>query len=69
MTAFRNVVIEDSGNRWDVTYEWSNDQQTAPWVTFTAQFPRDFNQISPADVEQAMLFIANAVAVNNGIHD
>ena len=69
MTAIRAVQISDQGNNWRVNYEWSNDQQTDPWVAFEANFPQDFQQINPDDVEQAMVALAMAVAVGEGVHD
>lgn len=69
MAAIRNVVIEDLGASWRVFYEWSNDQQTAPWQDFEARFPRDFGEINPDETEQAMVMLAIAVAQGQGVHD
>ena len=69
MTAVGNVRIEDQGVRWVVTYDWTNDQQTDPLQEFSAEFPRDFGEINPDQVTQAMVDLAMAVAVGKGVHD
>ena len=69
MTAIRAVQIQDQGANWRVSYEWSNDQQTDPWIPFEANFPSGFNDLSPDDVEQAMTELAMAVARGQGVHD
>ena len=71
------IMIEDQGVRWVVEYPfiddtrddqgqflYSNGQKTV----MNAQFPRDFGEINPSDVEAAMLELAKAVARGKNIH-
>ena len=52
-----------------MTFEYSSDNGvTVPWTLFEAQFPRDFGDINPDEVEPEMLNIAMAVARGQG-HD
>lgn len=73
-----SIDIQDLGVRWTVTYSFIDDT-TDPDTglplfnngekdTFTAEFPRDFNEINPDDVEGAMLQLATMVARNTNVH-
>ena len=69
MASLQNITYSDNGVRWDVTFEYSQDNGVSdPWTLFEAQFPRDFGDINPDEVEMAMLEIALAVARGQG-HD
>ena len=67
MASIRNIDYQDQGVNWKVTFEYSNDQQTDPWVEFEANFPADFGQIRSDDIEPAMLDLALWVARGEGI--
>ena len=69
MASIQNITYSDQGVRWVVTFEYSSDNGvTVPWTLFEAQFPRDFGDINPDEVEPEMLNIAMAVARGQG-HD
>ena len=59
-------VIEDQGVRWTISYWFVEDG--GPKTFFEAEFPRDFNEINPDQVEQAMMELAQAVARGKGVH-
>ena len=67
MASIRNIVFEDQGVNWRVSFEHNNDQQTGAWVLFESEFPRDFGDINPDEVEPAMLQLAMAVARGQGV--
>ena len=68
MASIQNIVYEDQGVNWTVSFEYSADNGvTVPWTLFEASFPRDFGDINPDDVEAEMLNIAMAVARGQGI--
>lgn len=67
MASLRNIQYEDQGVKWTVSFEYNNDQQTGDWVLFEAEFPRDFGEINPGDVQVAMLDVALAVARGQGV--
>lgn len=68
MASIQNIDYQDQGINWRVSFEHSDDNGvTIPWQTFVAEFPRDFGDINPDDVEQAMLELARAVARGQGI--
>lgn len=69
MASFRNITIEDQGVNWRVSYEWNLDDQSGPWTSFMANFPSDFGEINPDEVDQEMFEIATAVARGQGVHD
>ena len=68
-----SIVIDDQGVRIDVTYQYKDTEFGDPPGTkgeFTAQFPRDFNELSVQDgeLEQALMMLAQMVARRTGIH-
>ena len=66
---FRNIDIQDQGVRWTVSYEWKNDDNEGIWETFTAQFPRDFNELKVDEVTPIMHQLAAEVARATDTHD
>lgn len=60
--------IDDLGVRWTITYHW-RDTETLEEGMFTAEFPRDFNELNPSQVEEALLELALTVARNTGVHE
>lgn len=68
MASIQNITYQDQGVNWRVSFEYSDDNGvTIPWQEFVAEFPRDFGDINPDDVEPAMLELARAVARGQGI--
>jgi hypothetical protein len=61
-----SIAIQDSGNRWTVSYWFVEDG--GPKTFFTAEFPRDVGEINPDQVEQAMMELAFAVARGKNVH-
>jgi len=63
------TVISDSGNRWTVTYSFKDTEfNNGAKASFTAEFPRDFNEINVDEVEQFMMGLAMAVARGKNVH-
>ena len=69
MASFRNIVIQDQGVNWRVQYEWNVDDQSGEWVTFEAQFPRDFDELDADEVTPILHQLAAEVARATGVHD
>ena len=67
MASIRNIVVEDQGVAWEVTFEYSNDAQTDPWQSFTARFPRDFAELSPIVAESMFSNLGMEVARAQGV--
>jgi hypothetical protein len=68
MASLQNITYQDQGVNWRVNFQWSEDNgQADPWHDFEANFPADFSEINPSDIESEMLGIAMAVARGQGI--
>ncbi len=68
MASIQNITFEDRGVNWRVSFEYSDDNGVSiPWELFEAEFPRDFGDINPDEVEPAMFELASAVARGQGI--
>jgi hypothetical protein len=65
---FRNIVIQDQGVNWRVSYEWLN-AETNQWTSFEAQFPTDFGDLNADDVTPIMHQLAAEVARSTDVHD
>ena len=63
-----STEIQDLGVRWTISYHW-RDTVTLEEGNFTAEFPRDFNELNPSQVEAALLQLAMTVAQNTGVHE
>lgn len=68
MTAIRAFTADNNGNRWDFSYEWSNDQQTDPWVLAEWQVPRDLGEIDRTESD-VLEQLAMAIGRGTGTHD
>ena len=71
------IVIEDLGVNWTVTYPFIDNSvdengdflfNNGEKTVMAAQFPRDFGELNPDDVEPAMMELAKAVARGKNIH-
>lgn len=65
------IVIDDQGVRITITYKYQDsDFNGGAKGTFSAQFPRDFGELSVADgeLEQALLTLAMMVARRKNVH-
>lgn len=65
------ITIDDQGVRIDITYSYRDDDfNGGEKGTFTAQFPRDFQELSVQDgsLEEALMVLATAVARRTGVH-
>jgi hypothetical protein len=65
---FRNIIINDSGVNWNVSYEWLNSE-TGQWTLFECQFPRDFDDLLVDEVTPIMHMLATEVAKARLVHD
>ena len=66
-----SIVIDDQGVRIDVTYQYKDTEFNGGLKgEFTAQFPRDFGELSVQDgeLEQSLMALAQTVARRTGIH-
>ena len=69
-----SIVIDDVGVRVDITYQYKDTEFGDPPGTkgeFTAQFPRDFQELSVGDdseLEEALMTLAKMVARRTGVH-
>ena len=65
------IIISDQGVRMTITYQYIDpDFNGGNKGQFSAQFPRDFNELSVADgeLEQALLTLAMMVARSTNVH-
>lgn len=65
------IVIDDQGVRISITYFYKDpDFNGGLKGSFTAQFPRDFQELSVQDgeLEQALMMLAMMVARRKGVH-
>ena len=66
-----SIVIDDVGVRVDITYQYKDTEFNGGLKgEFTAQFPRDFGELSVADgeLEEALMTLAKMVARRTGVH-
>lgn len=69
MPNVRATNIEDQGVRWVVSAELQRESPPYDWFTYEAQFPRDFGEINPDDVEPVMLQLMLEVAKAQGVYE
>lgn len=65
------IVIDDAGVRVTITYQYRDtDFNNGEKGEFSAQFPRDFAELSVQDgeLESALLVLAQMVARNLNVH-
>lgn len=65
------IVINDQGVRITITYQYRDpDFNGGEKGTFSAQFPRDFGElsVSEGELEQALLTLAMMVARRTNVH-
>jgi hypothetical protein len=65
------IVISDQGVRISITYQYRDpDFNGGEKGEFTAQFPRDFGElsVSEGELEQALLALAMMVARRTNVH-
>lgn len=67
-----SIVIDDVGVRVDITYQYQDTEfNGGAKGEFTAQFPRDFQELSVGDdseLEEALMTLAKMVARRTGVH-
>ena len=69
MPNIRATDIQDLGVNWRVSAELQRESPPYDWFAYEVQFPRDFNEINPDDVEPAMLQLMLEVARAQGVYD
>lgn len=69
MPNLRATNVEDQGVKWTVSAEVQRDRPPYDWFYYEAQFPRDFKEINPDNVESVMLQLLLEVGRQQGLWD